>query len=65
MRRLLLAAIILLSVQTYSQSNAYFLSNPTLTPDGQAVIFAFEGDLWKANVADGQASRITAMQAGL
>jgi len=42
--------------------DAYFLSNPCLTPDGQTVIFSFEGDLWKANVNNGQASRLTAMQ---
>ena len=41
---------------------AYFLSNPCLTPDGQTVIFSFEGDLWKANVNNGQATRLTAMQ---
>lgn len=41
---------------------AYFLSYPTLTPDGQAVVFSFEGDLWKANIKDGQATRLTAMQ---
>ena len=46
----------------FSQSNTYFLSNPTLTPDGQTVIFAYEGDLWKANVNDGNATRLTAMQ---
>lgn len=43
-------------------SNAYFLSNATLTPDGQTVIFSFEGDLWKAGVDNGQATRLTAMQ---
>ncbi|WP_202628626.1 PD40 domain-containing protein [Sediminibacterium soli] len=43
-------------------SDAFFLSHPTLSPDGQTVVFSFEGDLWKANVKDGQASRITAMQ---
>lgn len=40
----------------------YFLSQPTLTPDGQSVIFSFEGDLWKANLSDKQAYRLTAMQ---
>ncbi|MEN9298332.1 MAG: hypothetical protein RLZZ429_645, partial [Bacteroidota bacterium] len=34
---------------------AYFLSNPALSPDGETVVFAFEGDLWKASVKDGQA----------
>ncbi|HEX6847060.1 MAG TPA: hypothetical protein VF144_08785, partial [Chitinophagaceae bacterium] len=62
MNRLLSAFILLSSFQTFSQSNTYFLSNPTLTPDGQTVIFAYEGDLWKANINDGNASRLTAMQ---
>ncbi len=39
-----------------------FLSNPCISPDAKIVVFSFEGDLWKANIADGQASRITAMQ---
>jgi tricorn protease len=43
-------------------SDAYFLSNPCLTPDGQTVVFCFEGDLWKAAIKDGQAVRLTAMQ---
>lgn len=45
-----------------SQSQPYFLSNPALSPDGETVVFAFEGDLWKASVKDGQATRLTAMQ---
>lgn len=47
---------------TAQDGRAYFLSNPCLTPDGQTVIFSFEGDLWKANVNNGQATRLTAMQ---
>ena len=62
MKKILIIASILFSVQLFSQSNTYFLSNPCLTPDGQTVIFAFEGDLWKANVSDGNATRLTAMQ---
>ncbi len=55
--------LFLLSFSVKAQDNtAYFLSNPCLTPDGQMVIFSFEGDLWKANVNDGQATRLTAMQ---
>ncbi|HNR08891.1 MAG TPA: S41 family peptidase [Saprospiraceae bacterium] len=45
-----------------SQNPAYFLSNPSLTPDGETVVFCFEGDLWKADVQDGMATRLTAMQ---
>jgi Tol biopolymer transport system component/C-terminal processing protease CtpA/Prc len=43
-------------------TDAYFLSYPCLTPDGQTVVFSFEGDLWKAAVGNGQAVRLTAMQ---
>lgn len=62
MKKFLTAALLFISTEILSQNNTYFLSNPCLTPDGQTIIFAFEGDLWKANVNDGQASRQTAMQ---
>ena len=46
-----------------AQTNeAYFFSQPALTPDSRSLIFSFEGDLWKASVNDGQAYRLTAMQ---
>ena len=52
-----------LSVPLFAQSNeAYFLSQPVLTPDGKTVIFCFEGDIWRADLANGQAFRLTAMQ---
>lgn len=57
-----LLGFIFISAVSFSQSDNYFLSKPALTPDGQTVIFAFEGDLWKANINDGQAARLTAMQ---
>jgi tricorn protease len=63
MKRLSLSSILVFAaIALLSQGNSYFLSNPTLTPDGQTVIFAYEGDLWKANVNDGNAARLTAMQ---
>lgn len=63
MKKIVAAIVICFSIVITAQSqSAYFLSNPCLTPDGQTVIFSFEGDLWKANVSDGQASRLTAMQ---
>jgi tricorn protease len=54
--------LFLINSIAFAQSTPHFLSNPTLSPDGQTVVFAFEGDLWKANLSDGQATRITAMQ---
>ncbi len=62
MKHLLLVVAVAAASQSYSQDNAYFLSNPCLTPDGQTVIFAYEGDLWKAEVNNGRATRLTAMQ---
>lgn len=63
MKKFLTAIALFLSVHLFAQRDgAYFLSNPCLTPDGQYVIFSFEGDLWRANVNDGQAARLTAMQ---
>ena len=56
---LALAASLQLTAQ---QQTAYFLSNPCITPDGQTVIFSFEGDLWTTSVKDKQATRLTAMQ---
>ena len=51
------------ATQIQAQGNeAFFLSQPVLTPDAKAVIFSFEGDLWRAEVASGQAYRLTAMQ---
>jgi tricorn protease len=63
MKKLIAIALMLVSASIFSQNNsAYFLSNPCLTPDGQTVIFCFEGDIWKADIKDGKASRLTAMQ---
>ena len=62
MRKLFSFIALVFSVESFSQDQAYFLSHPTLTPDGSTVIFAFEGDLWKADVNNGQATRLTAMQ---
>ncbi len=64
MKKILPLAVLLLCSRLFAQTTSatFFLSNPCLTPDGQTVIFSFEGDLWKASVSDGKASRITAMQ---
>ena len=64
MKRYLLAALFfslpfLLAAQ---KKETFFLSWPCLSPDGQTVVFSFEGDLWKAGTKGGQAVRLTAMQ---
>lgn len=64
MRKLLLLAVSCWLYQGIQaqQPGSYFLSSPSLSPDGQTVVFSFEGDLWKASVANGEAVRLTAMQ---
>ena len=56
------AFIIICNAALAQQETAWFLAHPCLTPDGQSVIFSFEGDIWKAPVNDGHAFRLTAMQ---
>ena len=52
-----------LSLPVHAQTTeAYFTTYPTLSPDGRTVVFSFEGDLWKADVQNPQAVRLTAMQ---
>ncbi len=41
--------------------NAFFVQDPTLTPDGKEIVFSYEGDLWKVAVEGGPAFRLTAM----
>ena len=55
--------MLLICLSSLAQNkDAYFLSQPCLSPDGQTVVFSYESDLWKANIKDGKATRITAMQ---
>jgi C-terminal processing protease CtpA/Prc/Tol biopolymer transport system component len=59
--RFLAIALLISTLATGQSSEAFFLSSPALTPDGQTIIFAYEGDLWKVPANGGSASRITAM----
>lgn len=59
---LLLATLLLQPLAKAQEQEAYFTSYPTLTPDGKTVIFSYEGDLWKADISNPVAERLTAMQ---
>ncbi|SEM95489.1 C-terminal processing protease CtpA/Prc, contains a PDZ domain [bacterium A37T11] len=62
MKNLLLLFLVTIALKTSAQQPVYFTTYPALSPDGQTVVFSYEGDLWKASVDDGEATRLTAMQ---
>jgi len=51
---------IVLSSSLHAQT-PFFVSHPTLTPDGQSIIFSYQSDLWMVPAYGGVATRITAM----
>ncbi|KFF20466.1 S41 family peptidase [Chryseobacterium sp. JM1] len=48
-------------IQISAQEKSYFLSSPSLSPDGTTAYFAYDGDIWKVDSNGGNASRITAL----
>lgn len=59
---LIITSLLICSFAFGQDQSPYFTFSPTLTPDGQTIIFSYEGDLWKMPVDGGQSVRLTAMQ---
>lgn len=53
---------VLLAHTAFSQTDTYFATQPSLSPDAQSVVFVYESDLWKTDISSGLTMRLTAMQ---
>ena len=63
MRKFVLTVTVFLFLAGFSsaQKSVYFTSDPAPSPDGNKIVFAYEGDLWVVPSAGGLALRITGM----
>ena len=60
--RVLTAALLLASVasaQELASSGISLPTQPALSPLGDRIVFTYQGDLWLASTADGEAMRLT------
>ncbi|MDM1495626.1 PDZ domain-containing protein [Myroides odoratimimus] len=46
----------------WGQQSPKFASTPSLSPDGKTTYFSYNGDIWQAPTAGGEALRITALE---
>ena len=55
-------ALLFTASAALAQTDIYFATHPSLSPDAKTVVFAYESDLWKTDLSSGITTRLTAMQ---
>ena len=60
MKKFFLSILLITSV-VFANSDYYFLTHPSLSPDANEIVFSYEGDVWKMNSDGSNAFRLTAM----
>jgi Tol biopolymer transport system component/C-terminal processing protease CtpA/Prc len=48
---------------SWAQSEARWLRYPAISPDGKAIVFSYQGDLWRVDAAGGAATLLTTSDA--
>jgi Tol biopolymer transport system component/C-terminal processing protease CtpA/Prc len=54
-----LATFLLIHVHGHAQTEAKWLRYPAISPDGKAIVFSYQGDLWRVDATGGAATLLT------
>lgn len=58
----LLSCMLVTASRAQQSGEVYFAKHPTISPDAQAIVFSYEGDLWQLDEGKTLATRLTGME---